>query len=114
MIRRVIWSLIFLKLQSLGLLLFKVVVKVFAERIKGKDARFKKVQIFTYLYRKANAVDTNMDTDEGDDDGPLNLPFGQLYFGFPVVPPPNADEKDDKKPKHVFTGSGQTLRNKKK
>lgn len=56
-----------------------------------------------------------MDTDEGDDNGPLNLPFGQLYFGFPVVPPPSADDKEDvKKSKQVFIGSGQTLRTKKK
>lgn len=53
-------------------------------------------------------------TEDGEDDGPLNLPFGQLYFGFPVIPPPNAQDKDDKKATHVFAGSGQTLRNKKK
>ncbi|KAG2233562.1 hypothetical protein INT48_009349, partial [Thamnidium elegans] len=64
---------------------------------------------------KGNAVDNNnMDTEEGEDDGPLNLPFGQLYFGFPVIPPPASDEKDDEKPKHAFIGSGQTLRAKKK
>lgn len=114
MIRRVIWSLIFLKLKSLGLLLSRVADKVFVERIKGKHALFEKVWTLTCLCRKANAVDINMDTDEVDDEGPLHLPFGQLYFGFSVVPPPSADEKDDKKPKHVFTGSGQTLRNKKK
>ena len=56
-----------------------------------------------------------METDEGEDDGPLNLPFGQLYFGFPVVPPPSEQDKEnDGKAKHVFIGSGQTLRKKKK
>lgn len=59
-------------------------------------------------------TNTGMDTDEGEDDGPLNLPFGQLYFGFPVIPPPNTQSDEDKQEKHAFLGSGQTLRNKKK
>lgn len=71
------------------------------------------------LRRNANAGagdTTKMDTDEGGevDDGPLNLPFGQLYFGFPVVSPPNAEDDKQEKTKQIFTGSGQTLRTKKK
>ncbi|CEP12395.1 hypothetical protein [Parasitella parasitica] len=66
---------------------------------------------------KGALVDTsnNMNTDSNDenDDGPFNLPFGQLYFGFPVVPPPSENDKI-KNEKNVFTGSGQTLRTKKK
>ncbi|KAL9546968.1 hypothetical protein PS6_007388 [Mucor atramentarius] len=59
----------------------------------------------------SNTIET--DTVDENDDGPLNLPFGQLYFGFPVVPPPS--ENDDKKTeKSTFAGSGQTLRAKKK
>jgi ubiquitin fusion degradation protein 1 len=56
-----------------------------------------------------------MDTNNADDndDGPLNLPFGQLYFGFPVVPPPS-ENNEEKTDKNTFTGSGQTLRTKKK
>ncbi|KAF1798252.1 ubiquitin fusion degradation protein UFD1-domain-containing protein [Mucor lusitanicus] len=64
----------------------------------------------------ASANDSNtMETDTADenDDGPLNLPFGQLYFGFPVVPPPSEDD-DKKAEENTFTGSGQTLRAKKK
>lgn len=58
---------------------------------------------------------TTMETDAVDenDDGPLDLPFGQLYFGFPVVPPPS-DNDDKKTEKNTFAGSGQTLRAKKK
>ena len=56
-----------------------------------------------------------MDTNNADDndDGPLNLPFGQLYFGFPVVTPPS-ENNEEKTDKNTFTGSGQTLRTKKK
>ncbi|KAI9277237.1 ubiquitin fusion degradation protein UFD1-domain-containing protein [Phascolomyces articulosus] len=58
-----------------------------------------------------------MDTDEEpqfdpNDDGPLELPFGQLFFGFPVVLPKHP-EQEDEKPSHVFAGAGQTLRGKK-
>ncbi|CAO3641549.1 unnamed protein product [Mucor hiemalis] len=64
---------------------------------------------------KGNAdTSSGMDTDGGEDDGPLNLPFGQLYFGFPVIPPPSTQSNDDKQEKPAFLGSGQTLRNKKK
>ncbi|KAI8149206.1 ubiquitin fusion degradation protein UFD1-domain-containing protein, partial [Fennellomyces sp. T-0311] len=60
--------------------------------------------------------DDEMDTDElefdPNDDGPLNLPFGQLFFGFPVVLPKRQEEEEEKA-KHVFTGAGQTLRGKK-
>ncbi|OAD07223.1 hypothetical protein MUCCIDRAFT_186557 [Mucor lusitanicus CBS 277.49] len=60
--------------------------------------------------KKAQAA---TDTADENDDGPLNLPFGQLYFGFPVVPPPSEDD-DKKAEENTFTGSGQTLRAKKK
>lgn len=73
-------------------------------------------KLIRFHYRKMNAAENNkMDTEEGgEDNGPLNLPFGQLYFGFPVIPPPSSDEKDEKKSNHSFVGSGQTLRTKKK
>ncbi|ORZ01262.1 ubiquitin fusion degradation protein UFD1-domain-containing protein [Syncephalastrum racemosum] len=57
-----------------------------------------------------------MDTDElqldPNDDGPLNLPFGQLFFGFPVVLPKHPEDQEEKA-EHVFQGQGQTLRGKK-
>lgn len=61
--------------------------------------------------------ETQMDMDEDhtfdpNDDGPLNLPFGQLFFGYPVVLPKHPEE-DEKKVPHVFSGAGQTLRGKK-
>ncbi|KAI9028898.1 ubiquitin fusion degradation protein UFD1-domain-containing protein [Phycomyces nitens] len=64
----------------------------------------------------------DVDTDFGDesrfdpnDDGPLNLPFGQLFFGYKVIPPknPEGEEEANAKKAHVFSGSGQTLRAKK-
>ena len=68
--------------------------------------------------RVAKSKDTkDMDTDElefdPNDDGPLNLPFGQLFFGFPVVLPKRPEDEEANKASHVFTGAGQTLRNKK-
>ncbi|KAI8641563.1 ubiquitin fusion degradation protein UFD1-domain-containing protein, partial [Parasitella parasitica] len=66
---------------------------------------------------KGPLVDTcsGMNTHDNDEneDGPFNLPFGQLYFGFPVVPPPSENDKTENK-KSMFAGSGQTLRTKKK
>lgn len=57
-----------------------------------------------------------MDTDDlqldPNDDGPLNLPFGQLFFGFPVVLPKHPEDQEEKA-EHVFQGQGQTLRGKK-
>ncbi|KAG2224067.1 hypothetical protein INT45_004948 [Circinella minor] len=59
-----------------------------------------------------------MDTDDQEpqfdpnDDGPLTLSFGQLFFGFPVVLPKHPEEEEEK-PTHVFAGAGQTLRGKK-
>jgi hypothetical protein len=47
-----------------------------------------------------------------DDDAtpaPLHLPFGQLYFGYPVIPLKSAEEKESAATKS-FAGSGQTLR----
>lgn len=68
--------------------------------------------------RAAKSKDTkDMDTDElefdPNDDGPLNLPFGQLFFGFPVVLPKRPEDEEANKASHVFTGAGQTLRSKK-
>ncbi|KAM3579332.1 ubiquitin fusion degradation protein [Umbelopsis sp. WA50703] len=40
---------------------------------------------------------------------PLNLPFGQLYFGYPIVPLKSAEEKENEV-KQNFSGAGQTLR----
>lgn len=50
------------------------------------------------------------------EDAPFNLPFGQLYFGFPVIPPKSKDgnEEANNKLKNSFKGAGQTLRTKKK
>ncbi|CAO3577436.1 unnamed protein product [Absidia cylindrospora] len=49
---------------------------------------------------------------DSTDDGPLNLPFGQLYFGYPVIPPKDkSDKKDDTS--NAFSGAGQSLRGKK-
>lgn len=63
------------------------------------------------------AKSKDMDTDElefdPDDDGPLNLPFGQLFFGYPVVLPKQQEDEEANKASHVFTGAGQTLRSKK-
>ncbi|KAI8987119.1 ubiquitin fusion degradation protein UFD1-domain-containing protein [Pilobolus umbonatus] len=57
--------------------------------------------------------DSQMDTDSNiDEDGPLNLPFGQLYFGFPIITPASKTAEEDKKPEML--GNGYTLRNKKK
>ncbi|CEP21225.1 UFD1 [Cyberlindnera jadinii] len=46
---------------------------------------------------------------------PLTLPFGQLFFGFPLVPP-KIDETVGEEPSssHVFSGQGQSLRQSKK
>jgi len=44
---------------------------------------------------------------------PLHLPFGQLYFGYPVIPLRSAEEKESAAAK-TFAGSGQTLRAAKK
>ncbi|KAI8061843.1 ubiquitin fusion degradation protein UFD1-domain-containing protein [Gilbertella persicaria] len=64
---------------------------------------------------RADTLDSTSEaSNQGEDDGPLNLPFGQLYFGFSVVPPPSKEDELDENKKHVFTGSGQTLRPKKK
>ena len=70
--------------------------------------------------KKVSGNDDNdkMDTDDQEpqfdpnDDGPLALPFGQLFFGFPVVLPKHPEEEEEK-PSHVFAGAGQTLRGKK-
>ncbi|KAG0180297.1 ubiquitin fusion degradation protein [Apophysomyces sp. BC1021] len=75
-------------------------------RGKGKEAM-----------KNDDTADIDMNTDEprfdGDDDGPLNLPFGHLYFGFPVVAPKSGKEQDDESQAHIFSGVGQTLRGKK-
>lgn len=60
------------------------------------------------------AEDMDMDQQaafDPDDDGPLNLPFGQLFFGYPVILPKRPDQ--DRENKGAFTGTGQTLRGKK-
>ncbi|KAI8393317.1 ubiquitin fusion degradation protein UFD1-domain-containing protein [Radiomyces spectabilis] len=48
-----------------------------------------------------------------NDDGPLNLPFGQLYFGFPLVTPKSKEEAEEDSKSRAFKGAGQTLRSKK-
>ncbi|KAI9311985.1 ubiquitin fusion degradation protein UFD1-domain-containing protein [Dichotomocladium elegans] len=77
-------------------------------RKKGKEAA-----------RSSKEEDGKMDTEESEfdpnDDGPLNLPFGQLFFGFPVVPPKRPEDEDERGDKKLsaFKGPGQTLRTKK-
>lgn len=45
------------------------------------------------------------------DPAPLNLPDGQLFFGFPIVPPKISDQEDDTtEEKAQFKGQGQSLR----
>ncbi|KAI7905376.1 ubiquitin fusion degradation protein UFD1-domain-containing protein [Cokeromyces recurvatus] len=62
----------------------------------------------------AAAITThNHEEEERDEDGAFNLPFGQLYFGFPVVPPPSTTTAATATTA-VFKGAGQTLRSKKK
>lgn len=61
---------------------------------------------------KPNTTDES-DAENGQDDGPLDLPFGTLYFGFPIIPPPSSNANDQNE-KPTFTGTGQTLRSKKK
>lgn len=42
---------------------------------------------------------------------PLNLPEGQLFFGFPYVPPvTETDNNDEKTPSKLFQGEGKSLR----
>lgn len=49
---------------------------------------------------------------------PLNLPFGQLFFGYPIIPVKNTDaekEREDKENMGArFSGSGQSLRQNRK
>ncbi|KAI9270880.1 ubiquitin fusion degradation protein UFD1-domain-containing protein [Sporodiniella umbellata] len=69
----------------------------------------------TSLRGKSKAIEDESAIDKDEqDNGPLILPFGQLYFGFPIVPPPSDKNDEDEKTKHNFTGAGQTLRTKKK
>ncbi|KAI8975205.1 ubiquitin fusion degradation protein UFD1-domain-containing protein [Mycotypha africana] len=66
----------------------------------------------------SNSKDESLKEGEGfeEDEAPFNLPFGTLYFGYKVVPPPSANDadKENEKNKNVFIGSGQTLRKSKK
>lgn len=54
------------------------------------------------------------------DAGPLNLPFGQLFFGFPIVPLKNVEQEEKLESEnaagatHEFSGSGQSLRKSRK
>ncbi|THH27490.1 hypothetical protein EUX98_g6688 [Antrodiella citrinella] len=43
--------------------------------------------------------------------GPLNLPFGHLFFGYPLTPyqPPEVKPEDSPRQPLAFTGSGNTL-----
>ncbi|SCU95402.1 LAMI_0F02322g1_1 [Lachancea mirantina] len=45
---------------------------------------------------------------------PLNLPDGQLFFGFPIVPPKKEDETQQEDDKPHFRSHGKTLRQKSK
>ncbi|KAI7865912.1 ubiquitin fusion degradation protein UFD1-domain-containing protein [Spinellus fusiger] len=74
-------------------------------RSKGKEP----VKAETSTDATAQIVSETQPFDPNDE-GPLNLPFGQLYFGYQVIPP-KSQEKEEKT--QVFTGAGQTLRNKK-
>ncbi|KAI8062201.1 ubiquitin fusion degradation protein UFD1-domain-containing protein [Gongronella butleri] len=56
----------------------------------------------------AAALDPSV-TFDPEDDGPLNLPFGQLYFGYQVIPPKSADDTEKDKEKS-FGGAGKSLR----
>ncbi|KAI8380310.1 ubiquitin fusion degradation protein UFD1-domain-containing protein [Blakeslea trispora] len=59
-----------------------------------------------------DTLDNNTQEDQ-QEDGPLHLPFGHLYFGFPVIPPPSKQQEQETEQK-AFKGVGQTLRTKKK
>ncbi|KAJ1889864.1 ubiquitin fusion degradation protein [Kickxella alabastrina] len=58
-----------------------------------------------------------VDTDDGAGEPvPLDLPIGTLFFGYPAVLPPGAENKDDAKDDtgNKFHGSGQVLRQRRK
>ncbi|KAI8882526.1 UFD1-domain-containing protein [Backusella circina FSU 941] len=65
------------------------------------------------LRGKSKGVTDTKEEDMDDVEGPMNLPFGQLYFGFPVIPP-KSTEPEDPSTHTIFKGEGQTLRRKKK
>lgn len=59
---------------------------------------------------------TNLNELPSDSAAPLSLPFGQLFFGYPIVPLKNVEEEEQReKAEHAgsapsFSGSGQSLR----
>lgn len=63
---------------------------------------------------KANVMEGESNPESELSDEPLNLPFGQLYFGFPIILPLSVENDQNETEKHVFIGTGQTLRAKKK
>ncbi|KAI8089300.1 ubiquitin fusion degradation protein UFD1-domain-containing protein [Halteromyces radiatus] len=73
-------------------------------RNKGKEAQ-KAVASDQASSSPASSFDVN-------DDGPFNLPFGQLYFGYPVIPPKSKTANTEKS-SNAFSGAGQSLRGKK-
>lgn len=84
------------------------------ERVKGTFngiTRQKEGEMYS-LVLLISVLNTN-DEEMDDEDGPMNLPFGQLYFGFPVIPP-KSTEPEDPATHTIFKGEGQTLRRKKK
>ncbi|KAG0814947.1 hypothetical protein G6F20_004377 [Rhizopus arrhizus] len=63
---------------------------------------------------KANVMESESNPESELSDEPLNLPFGQLYFGFPIILPLSVENDQNETEKHAFIGTGQTLRAKNK
>jgi len=89
-------------------------------KTKGKGISHRKVEQVSEeskIIRTSNRRVVSNATFEGDDKVPaaLNLPFGQLFFGFniaPYVPPPPVDETPSSPVSQgpaAFSGSGHSL-----
>ncbi|CCH46086.1 Ubiquitin fusion degradation protein 1 [Wickerhamomyces ciferrii] len=73
-------------------------------KLSGKASKPKSAE------KKLEELDLNFD-------GPparLELPDGQLFFGFPLVPVPNDENSQEEQKPSAFVGQGQSLRQSKK